>query len=61
MSIERHGDAFIPTCDICGEELSPEWDFYDAVNAKKLAGWKSHKVDGQWEDVCCECQELEAT
>lgn len=60
MSIERHGETFTPICDSCGKELPVEWDFYDAVNAKKLAGWKCRKISGEWEDICDECQELEA-
>ncbi len=60
MSIERFGDLYTPTCDGCGDELEAEYDFYDAVNAKKAAGWKSRKVMGEWEDVCPECQAVEA-
>jgi len=59
MSIEKFGGIYTPTCDLCGEELPAEFDFYDAVNAKKDAGWKSRKTDGDWEDVCTECQEKE--
>lgn len=60
MSIDRFDGIFTPTCDICGEELPGEFDFYDAVNAKKSAGWLSRKnKKGEWEDVCCECQEKE--
>lgn len=56
MSIEKCGDIFTPTCDICGEELPGEFDFYDAVEAKKREGWKSRKDKGEWQDVCCDCQ-----
>lgn len=55
MSIERFASFYTPTCDRCGAELEAEFDFYDAVNAKKAAGWKSRKVDGRWEDVCDAC------
>jgi len=57
MSIEKDSRMFIPVCDICGEELPPEYNFYDAVDAKKRAGWKSRKTSGEWEDVCTSCQE----
>jgi hypothetical protein len=58
MSIEKFANTFTPTCDICGEELPEEFDFYDAVDAKKRAGWKSQKDEnGEWEDVCPACQE----
>ena len=60
MSIERFGGIYTPTCDVCGEELPGEFDFYDAVDAKKLAGWKSRKLMDCWEDVCPECQQMEA-
>jgi hypothetical protein len=35
--------------------LPAESDFYDAVAAKKAAGWKSRKVNGCWEDICDAC------
>ena len=60
MSIERFGGIYTPTCDVCGEELDGEFDFDDAVNAKKLAGWKSQKTLGYWADVCPACQRTAA-
>ena len=60
MSIEKyHSDAgtiYTPACDICGETLPAEDDFYDAVQSKKDAGWVSQKVGGEWEDACIACQ-----
>lgn len=56
MSIERYYGKYIPSCDVCGAELPSEEDFYDAVDAKKQAGWISIR-DGVWLDVCPECQE----
>ena len=50
---------FTPTCDICGETLDEEYEFYDAVEAKKLAGWRSKKIHGAWYDLCPDCQEKE--
>ena len=45
MAIEKrweHGEEiFTPVCDGCGDELADEYDFYDAVDAKKLAGWRT--------------------
>lgn len=56
MSIEKFEQFFTPTCDICGKELEAEFDFYDAVDAKKKAGWKSRKdKHGDWIDVCDKC------
>ena len=60
MSIERFHDQFTPICDLCGTRLPGEFSFMDAVEAKKDAGWKSRKIDGEWEDVCTDCQFEEA-
>ena len=57
MSIQLFHGIYTPTCDICGEELYGEFDFFDAVDEKKRAGWKSQKVNGEWKDVCCDCQD----
>lgn len=57
MSIVRDGPFFDATCDICGDSLPGEFEFSDAVQAKKDAGWRSQKLsDGSWQDVCPECQ-----
>ena len=56
MSIVKNGKSYTATCDICGEELPAEFDFYDAVNSKKENGWKSQKYQGEWQDVCPACQ-----
>lgn len=58
MSIVQSRNKYTPTCDVCGTELKEEYDFYDAVDAKKTAGWKSRKIDGEWCDFCTECQEV---
>ncbi len=58
MSINKFKGAFILICDNCGEEFDELFDdFYDAVEAKKYYGWKSKRINGEWEDVCPECQE----
>ena len=61
MSIvtERNGrkKLYIPTCDFCGKELPEENDWQDAVDSKKIHGWRSTKVDGEWMDQCTDCQE----
>ena len=58
MSIERLQGTHTPTCDGCGKELETEFDFHDAVNAKKAAGWRSVKDEGVWFDYCPNCQIL---
>jgi len=55
MSIESAYGLHIPTCDGCGEELAAEYDFYDAVNAKKIAGWYRIEEDWDWQDYCPTC------
>jgi len=57
--IYKIGGKYILACDICGtEEDETFYDFYDAVEYKKENGWKSQKHQGEWEDVCPECQEV---
>ena len=34
MSIEKDYDIYIAVCDICGDDIGPFEDFYDAVDAK---------------------------
>jgi len=63
MAIEKRWEdgeeIFTPVCDTCGDALEDEWDFDDAVAAKKAAGWRSRKIDGEWIDICPYCQEKE--
>jgi len=62
MSIEKSWEGrtriYIPTCDMCGAQLSEQYDFNDAVEAKRDAGWKSKKIDGEWIDMCNDCQPI---
>ena len=55
MSIESFSGIHMPICDGCGDELEGEFDFYDAVDAKKAAGWKSVKQEWGWDDYCPDC------
>lgn len=56
--IDKSFGSYSLICDICGEEAKKEFDdFYEAVDYKKKEGWKSKKIDGEWQDVCPECQE----
>lgn len=48
---------YIPTCDCCGAELPEEYDFYDAVDAKRANGWQSKKIGTEWVDYCPRCIE----
>lgn len=60
MSIGKNGekDGFVLMCDCCWEEAPERFsEFYDAVEYKKSEGWKSQKRNGEWEDVCPDCQD----
>lgn len=63
MSIEKEWEGrtpvFIPTCDICGSTLIPQYYFHDAVESKRLHGWKSRKINGEWVDICDDCLSAE--
>jgi len=60
MSIEKEYGEFYLTCDNCGNVAGKVFDgFEKAVEAKKELGWKSKKINGQWEDWCEECCEEE--
>lgn len=57
MSIERYGSEYVPTCDVCGAELPPEYRHGAAINAIYYAGWRMKKdEDGTWRDLCQDCQ-----
>lgn len=66
------GEEFAPVCDGCGAVLrseqavwdhiddmfdDPFYDFDDAVDAKREAGWKSRNIGGEWFDFCPVCLE----
>jgi hypothetical protein len=57
MSIVRTNKKYVPTCDICGDTLPAELDYYDAVYNKREEGWKSNQRNGEWIDICCNCQQ----
>ena len=59
MSIEHFCGRYTAVCNMCGEELPVEPSFEAAVAARKEAGWKSRKVNDQWEDWCYDCLEDE--
>jgi len=48
---------YTPVCDVCGETLATECDFYDAVKAIKAAGWVSRRDKTDWTHICRDCQE----
>ena len=55
MIIQEYG-KFILVCDVCSERCDVEFDsFEEAAKAKKNMGWKSKKIDYEWQDICPEC------
>jgi hypothetical protein len=57
----EEGFGYVIHCDICEEELydMDAQDFRDMAAYAKEYGWISRKVDGEWEDVCPACQEID--
>jgi hypothetical protein len=55
--IQKNNYTYELICNICGEATNGFEDFYEAVMYKKDNGWKSEKHNGEWEDICPECQE----
>ena len=57
--IDRDGGFYYLICDVCGEEAPASFcEFQEAVRYKKAEGWRSRRRDGEWEDVCPDCQEM---
>ena len=54
--IDREYGKFIPTCDVCGEILTAQDEFSDAVEDIKDQGWSANKIDGEWVHLCPDCQ-----
>ena len=52
---EGRTKVYIPTCDICGAQLTAQYSWQDAVDAKRIYGWHSKKIDGEWIDTCLDC------
>ena len=63
MSIGKEGSLWVLYCDRCGTPADESFvNFTGAVAFKQRGGWKSRKdKHGDWEDICPECLELEAT
>jgi len=57
MSIAQFEGLYMPICDICGTELYVKFDFNEAVESKKRAGWKECWTNGRFKDICPDCQD----
>lgn len=57
MFYECGQKMFVPLCDRCGDMLPPEFDFDDAIEAIRAAGWRTRKdpLTGDWMHYCPEC------
>lgn len=60
MSIERHrtysGTYYIGVCNNCGSETSEAETREKAREAMREDGWKHSRNDGEWQDICPDCQ-----
>ena len=54
--IDKDGGKFYLICDVCLEDGLPFASFDEAVAYKKDEKWKSKKIDGEWQDICPDCQ-----
>jgi hypothetical protein len=50
-------ELYIPTCDFCGAELTPEPSEYAAELAIDHANWQTKQENGEFKDYCPVCQE----
>ena len=59
--IYKEGRMYNLQCDFCSNYVDDFETFDDAVDWKKVEGWKSvYLGDGCWEDKCPDCIEKEA-
>lgn len=55
--IERDRNTYLLICDICGGiEIYDTFD--EAVEGKKIDGWKSEIEKSQWIDICPDCRKV---
>ena len=58
MSIDKEYGKYIPICDGCWDTLPPENTHNDARHAIKEAGWSTKNTDGEWLNLCPQCEEV---
>ena len=60
MGIDVDGKVMHLYCDVRGEKVEISFrTFDDLINYKKRNNWKSQRRNGEWEEVCPGCQEVE--
>ena len=55
MGVAKVFGIFTPICDCCGDELADEFDYFDAIDAMRTAGWCSEETDFGWDNYCEDC------
>jgi hypothetical protein len=55
--IDKEYNQYVLACDICNYEVKYFDLFQEAVDYIKENGWLSRKLDGEWMDICPECQD----
>lgn len=62
MAIEKRYEGryqyYTLVCDHCGNEAGHFDDFYEAVDEKKNYGFRSVNQNGEWVDICEDCQNM---
>jgi hypothetical protein len=53
--IERNGNEYELICDHCEKSVDGFDEFSEAVQYKKVKGWKSVKGVSGWYELCREC------
>lgn len=59
--INKINNIYKIICDSCGEIFNEDfYTFPDAVEYKRINGWRSVKVsEGNWDEICSDCVEFE--
>jgi len=53
--IDKEYGYYRITCDVCGSYVTGFDTFDDALDHKKSRGWKSKKINSEWQDQCKRC------
>jgi len=57
--INKIYNSYIPCCDNCGDTLTGQCSFQDALDAVKEANWSREYCEnngGYWINYCIDCQ-----
>lgn len=57
--IEKEFNYWVVWCDNCETPIEQEFLTYkEALDSSKEEGWRSTRIDGNWANLCPECQEM---